>query len=231
MYMSLHPDFTLDLSATSLIGSRAKLQDIPKVEQMIVGRLRSFVVDRLVWPKRIPLRLPSLSHHTAAEEDYVWVEEKTPEDIPIPPTSIEPSTDEDPDGIDEDVTLRMPIFDGPHTSSPMYNGGTASALPPRLFPQDSFSASLRHRAGPASSTSSSSESGLPGHLPRRTAAPPGLSGISAWRANEHLLRAGSRNMPLPSPLMSGIPSAMPSPGIVGLSASAFQNYRQQEAQR
>lgn len=60
LHFSLHPDFALDAIATSLVGSRAKLQDVPKIEQLLVGRLRSFVHDRFVWPKFWTLTLPNL---------------------------------------------------------------------------------------------------------------------------------------------------------------------------
>lgn len=60
LHFSLHPDFALDAVATSLVGSRAKLQDVPKIEQLLVGRLRSFVHDRFVWPKYWSLTLPNL---------------------------------------------------------------------------------------------------------------------------------------------------------------------------
>jgi maintenance of morphology protein 1 len=43
-----------------LVGSRAKLQDVPKIEQLLVDRLRNFVHDRFVWPKYWSLTLPNL---------------------------------------------------------------------------------------------------------------------------------------------------------------------------
>ncbi|KAL8278167.1 hypothetical protein RQP46_009340 [Phenoliferia psychrophenolica] len=58
--VSLHPDFTLDLSTTSLLGSRAKLQDVPKVEQLILARIRGWIQDRVVWPGRVQVALPGL---------------------------------------------------------------------------------------------------------------------------------------------------------------------------
>lgn len=58
MSLSLHPDFILDLASTSLIGSRAKLQDIPKVEQLIIGRVRNYVIENFVWPKVRTFNLP-----------------------------------------------------------------------------------------------------------------------------------------------------------------------------
>lgn len=78
--LSLDPDFTLTMSTTSLLGSRAKLQDIPKVEQLILGRLRSWIVDNLVWPKVRILRLPGVGRKGAVEEgeggegEFVWIE-------------------------------------------------------------------------------------------------------------------------------------------------------------
>lgn len=62
--LSLHPDFTLDLSTTSLLGSRAKLQDVPKVEQLILARIRGWIQDRVVWPGRVQVALPGLSKPT-----------------------------------------------------------------------------------------------------------------------------------------------------------------------
>ncbi|PWN37503.1 uncharacterized protein FA14DRAFT_105878, partial [Meira miltonrushii] len=60
LHFSLHPDFTLDATASSLVGSRAKLQDLPKIEQLLVGRVRTYIHDRFVWPKYWTLTLPNL---------------------------------------------------------------------------------------------------------------------------------------------------------------------------
>ncbi|POV95111.1 hypothetical protein PSTT_16447 [Puccinia striiformis] len=78
--MSLDPDFTLSMTTTSLLGSRAKLQDIPKIEQLIMGRLRGWIVDNLVWPKVRVLKFPGLGNKGSVEDaadgdgEYVWVE-------------------------------------------------------------------------------------------------------------------------------------------------------------
>lgn len=217
LYLSMHPDFTLDLSATSLIGSRAKLQDIPKVEQLIVGRLRSFVVEKLVYPKRIPLKLPAFSHHTGDDEDYVWVADATPDDFGLSQHSAAPSTDEavDDEDDDEDLTAQLPQPDldevvrrpSPRSSPTMLTGGSATALPPRIFHYGS--PAFRHRSS-ASSTISGSEPHLPGYLPRRPAPEPMRAMPPPWRAGEHILRAGSRAMPLPSPSFA---SGVSTPGF------------------
>ncbi|GHJ89737.1 hypothetical protein NliqN6_6139 [Naganishia liquefaciens] len=60
VHLSLLPDFHLNLKATSLLGSRAKLQDIPKLEQLVIARLRQAIQDRVVWPRFVAASLPSL---------------------------------------------------------------------------------------------------------------------------------------------------------------------------
>ncbi|GAA6018623.1 hypothetical protein JCM11491_006170 [Sporobolomyces phaffii] len=60
IHLSLHPDFTLDLSTSSLLGSRAKLEDVPKVEQLLIARIRAVIQDRLVWPGRVEIGLPGI---------------------------------------------------------------------------------------------------------------------------------------------------------------------------
>lgn len=66
LHFSLHPDFALEASATSLLGSRAKLQDIPKIEQLLISRLRGWILDRFVWPRYWSLTLPNLVPSPAA---------------------------------------------------------------------------------------------------------------------------------------------------------------------
>ncbi|GAA5909141.1 ERMES complex subunit MMM1 [Sporobolomyces salmoneus] len=63
IHLSLHPDFTLDLSTSSLLGSRAKLEDVPKVEQLLNARIRSVIQDRVVWPGRVEIALPGIHPH------------------------------------------------------------------------------------------------------------------------------------------------------------------------
>ncbi|GAA6048039.1 hypothetical protein NBRC10513_003716 [Rhodotorula toruloides] len=65
VHLSLHPDFDLVLSTSSLLGSRAKLQDVPKVEQLLKARIRAAIQDKVVWPGRVEIALPGLvrTHH------------------------------------------------------------------------------------------------------------------------------------------------------------------------
>ncbi|WVQ83563.1 hypothetical protein IAT38_005704 [Cryptococcus sp. DSM 104549] len=60
LHACLLPDFHLNLKTTSLLGSRAKLQDIPKLEQLILSRLRGIIQDRFVHPNHISLALPRI---------------------------------------------------------------------------------------------------------------------------------------------------------------------------
>jgi hypothetical protein len=153
------------------------------------------------------------------------VADSTPDDNGLSQHSVAPSTDDtsavaDDDEDDEDVTARLPEMDldevigRPKPPSPtMLTGGSATALPPRLFAQ---SGGFRHRSSTSSSTSGS-ESAMPGSLPRRPPPPP-LQGMAAWRPGEHILRAGSRAMPLPSPSFASM-SGRSTPAF----GSAFQS--------
>ncbi|KAI5479368.1 dimethylaniline monooxygenase (N-oxide forming) [Pseudohyphozyma bogoriensis] len=130
VHFSLHPDFTLDLSTTSLLGSRAKLQDVPKVEQLILARLRGWITDRVVWPGRVQVGLPGLSSPVAppggidvppgAQVDggWEWVEEGASID-----TDLTPDADSD-DGMLSGGSTPTVDFDA--------DGGPTVQLHPRL---------------------------------------------------------------------------------------------------
>jgi len=52
--LTLNPDFTLDLATTSLIGSRAKLSDVPKIHELIESKIRSILAERATWKVVLP---------------------------------------------------------------------------------------------------------------------------------------------------------------------------------
>ena len=54
------PDYRLDLSVRSLVGSRSRLQDIPKIAQLVENRLHSWFDERCVEPRVQQVVLPSL---------------------------------------------------------------------------------------------------------------------------------------------------------------------------
>ncbi|KAH6661261.1 hypothetical protein BKA67DRAFT_590298 [Truncatella angustata] len=53
-------DYRLDLSIRSLVGSRSRLQDVPKIAQLIEHRLHKWFDDRCVEPRFQEIALPSL---------------------------------------------------------------------------------------------------------------------------------------------------------------------------
>jgi maintenance of morphology protein 1 len=52
------PNFTLDLKSTSLLGSRAKLADVPKLHELIDSQLRRALIRR----GTLKIVLPGLSN-------------------------------------------------------------------------------------------------------------------------------------------------------------------------
>lgn len=67
-------DYRLDLSVRSLVGSRSRLQDVPKIAQLIESRVHAWFDERAVEPRFQQISLPSLwprKHNTrgGAAED------------------------------------------------------------------------------------------------------------------------------------------------------------------
>ncbi|RLV91980.1 Maintenance of mitochondrial morphology protein 1 [Spathaspora sp. JA1] len=60
LMFSFSPDYRLEFIVKSLIGSRAKLQDVPKISELIESKLRTWFIDRCVEPRFQVVRLPSL---------------------------------------------------------------------------------------------------------------------------------------------------------------------------
>jgi maintenance of mitochondrial morphology protein 1 len=57
---SFLPDYRLDLSVRSLIGSRSRLQDIPKIAQLVEARAQSWFEERVVEPRVQVVPLPGM---------------------------------------------------------------------------------------------------------------------------------------------------------------------------
>ncbi|KAH8689641.1 hypothetical protein BGW36DRAFT_391261 [Talaromyces proteolyticus] len=55
---SFLPDYRLDLSVRSLIGSRSRLQDVPKVAQLVEARIHAWFEERVVEPRVQVVGLP-----------------------------------------------------------------------------------------------------------------------------------------------------------------------------
>ncbi|KAI3403396.2 MMM1 [Candida oxycetoniae] len=60
LMFSFSPDYRLEFVVKSLIGSRAKLQDVPKISSLVENRLRTWFIERCVEPRFQVVRLPSL---------------------------------------------------------------------------------------------------------------------------------------------------------------------------
>ena len=57
---SFLPNYTLSLSTRSLLGSRSRLQDVPKIAQLVESRLRMWFEERCVQPRMQQVGVPSL---------------------------------------------------------------------------------------------------------------------------------------------------------------------------
>lgn len=57
---SFLPDYRLDLSVRSLIGSRSRLQDVPKIAQLVEARVQAWFEERVVEPRVQVVGLPGL---------------------------------------------------------------------------------------------------------------------------------------------------------------------------
>ena len=61
-------DYRLDLSIRSLVGSRSRLQDVPKIAQLVEARLHTWFDERCVEPRFQQIVLPSLCHGRRIQE-------------------------------------------------------------------------------------------------------------------------------------------------------------------
>ncbi|KAF3059939.1 Maintenance of mitochondrial morphology protein 1 [Daldinia childiae] len=60
MAFSFLDDYRLDFSVRSLVGSRSRLQDVPKIAQLVESRLHRWFDERAVEPRFQEIALPSL---------------------------------------------------------------------------------------------------------------------------------------------------------------------------
>ncbi|KAL5417397.1 ERMES complex subunit mmm1 [Paraphaeosphaeria minitans] len=81
-------DYRLDLSVRSLVGSRSRLQDVPKIAQLIESRVHAWFDERAVEPRFQQIVLPSLwprkkntrgGEEGDAEDEGIDVTSPTPE--------------------------------------------------------------------------------------------------------------------------------------------------------
>ena len=197
--LSLHPDFILELASTSLIGSRAKLQDIPKVEQLVVGRVRAWVIENLVWPKVRTVKLPSMASRKKEEKDsgerknekdeFVFFNQKrgrSGERGNVASAEMDSSAiDDDEDEAETcdagklETTTRVTVPDPPSTASSSSSSQFVNGEPFASAKEDSRSP---HRSDPRQSRRFSASSSDPlsstGTSTTTAASPPDLSSDS-----------------------------------------------------
>jgi maintenance of mitochondrial morphology protein 1 len=61
------PDFSFDLSVRSLVGARSRLQDIPKISQLVESKVRLWFEERCVQPRYQRVVLPNFWPSRAKE--------------------------------------------------------------------------------------------------------------------------------------------------------------------
>ncbi|GBB86791.1 hypothetical protein RclHR1_13200004 [Rhizophagus clarus] len=66
--VSALPDFILEFNVQSLIGSRSKLEDVPKITHIVVSKLRNAFCENFVYPNFKKVKIPDL-----------WSQNKNPE--------------------------------------------------------------------------------------------------------------------------------------------------------
>ncbi|CAA20322.3 ERMES complex subunit, membrane tether and lipid transfer protein Mmm1 [Schizosaccharomyces pombe] len=67
MNLSFDPNFVISLQVSSLVGARSKLQDIPKITQLIESRIRQWFTNRCVSPQFQQIAIPNLWPTSAKE--------------------------------------------------------------------------------------------------------------------------------------------------------------------
>ena len=121
---SFLPDYRLDLSVRSLIGSRSRLQDVPKVAQLVESRVHAWFEERVVEPRVQVVGLPDLwprmgrtGVRTGEESESCSVEAGA--GSPDLGPSIRPSEDVDrePEALLYNRLRHRPVFDSASRSS------------------------------------------------------------------------------------------------------------------
>jgi maintenance of morphology protein 1 len=60
LIFSFDPDYRLEFNVESLVGARSRLQNVPKIGQLVESKLRKWFVDRCVAPRYQQVPLPTL---------------------------------------------------------------------------------------------------------------------------------------------------------------------------
>lgn len=100
-------DYRLDLSVHSLIGSRSRLQDVPKIAQLVEARIHQWFDDRCVEPRFQQIVLPSLWPRKKTTRGGTADEEAIDAD-----GSLDPSNPQSPtlgNGYTSEIPVNVPL--------------------------------------------------------------------------------------------------------------------------
>lgn len=89
-------DYRLDLSVHSLIGSRSRLQDVPKIAQLVESRIHQWFDERCVEPRFQQIVLPSLWPRKRNTRGGSTVDEVAVDDMPSPTEHVVGPTSDAP---------------------------------------------------------------------------------------------------------------------------------------
>ncbi|ORX77546.1 hypothetical protein K493DRAFT_271539 [Basidiobolus meristosporus CBS 931.73] len=59
LFVSIQPDFDLQINIKSLLGHHTKVKDLPKLSSLIIGKLRNVFTQELVYPNGKKINLPT----------------------------------------------------------------------------------------------------------------------------------------------------------------------------
>lgn len=102
-------DYRLDLSVRSLVGSRSRLQDVPKIAQLIESRVHAWFDERAVEPRFQQIVLPSLwprKKNTRGGDDDGDAD-AGPDDEAIDVTSPTPDAPRERDSLPQTLEARI----------------------------------------------------------------------------------------------------------------------------
>ncbi|KAE9985336.1 hypothetical protein EG328_007589 [Venturia inaequalis] len=105
---SFLPDYRLDLSVRSLVGSRARLQDVPKIAQLVEARIHQWFDERCVEPRVQQIVLPSLwprKRNTRGPEDPPSDEEEEGDESMLGDTPLAKTQPDTP--VEDSLEARM----------------------------------------------------------------------------------------------------------------------------
>lgn len=114
-------DYRLDLSVRSLVGSRSRLQDVPKIAQLIESRVHAWFDERAVEPRFQQIVLPSLwprKRNTRGGEDEKKDDDDEGIDVTSPQETSAQAVREGADAGTAGPRARPPSFMPPMSAAP-----------------------------------------------------------------------------------------------------------------